>query len=161
MKKATIILGTFVLLLLSSCTSNDGVKVKSSAENTDMSKVKTDIQSVENDWAAALNKRDLDALMNLYTEDAQTLQDGGATLKGRSAIRAQHEKDWATPPRYASIAFETQDVYGTPEEVTEVGTSTEKDSTGNVTGTGKYMAIFQKKDGKYKCVREIYNRDTK
>ena len=126
-----------------------------------MSQVRTEILAVEKEWADALNKKDVNALMALYADDATSMQDGAPTLTGKAAIQAQLEKDFTAPGRYASISFETKDVYGTPDEVTEVGTSLEKDAAGKQTNTGKYMTVFQKKDGKYKCIREIYNKDLK
>ncbi len=53
------------------------------------------------------------------------------------------------------------DVFGSENQVTEVGKSTIKDATGKVTYTGKYMAIWEKRDGKYVCVRDIFNDDMK
>ncbi len=166
--KKTIIL-TSCLALIFSLNSCDGPKnddassVMTTTETSknDMTQVRADISAVEKEWADALNKKDINALMALYAEDATSMQDGAPTLSGKAAIQAQQEKDFAAPARYASISFETQDVYGTPDEVTEVGTSSEKDAAGIVTGTGKYMAVYQKKDGKYKCIREIYNKDSK
>ena len=35
------------------------------------------------------------------------------------------------------------------------------DATGKVTYTGKYMAIWEKRDGKYICLRDISNDDAK
>lgn len=164
MKKLTILLGCLALLTLSSCDNkkeNSPLMVKSERATADMSQVKAEIQAIENKWADALNKKDVDAQMALYTEDAFSMQDGAPTLKGKAAIRAQAEKDMTNPKRYASISFTTQAVYGTPEEVTEVGTSSEKDANGNETATGKYMCVYKKIDGNYKCVAEIYNKDAK
>lgn len=167
MKKTTVLtFGLALIIAINSCketTKADEAPamVKSESITTDMNRVRAAIQTIENEWAAALNKKDINALMALYADDAISMQDGGPALKGKAAIRAQQEKDFAAPPKYASISFQTQDVYGTAEEVTEVGTSEEKDAAGKVVRTGKYMAVYQLRNGKYLCVREIYNRDAK
>lgn len=164
MKKTTILMSCLAFIMFIACTdqkNEESAMVQSEAPKTDMSAVKSEIQAIENAWADALNKKDINALMALYADDAITMQDGAPTLRGKAAIQAQQEKDFAAPPRYATISFQTQDVFGTPEEVTEVGTTSEKDASGKETGTGKYMAVFVKKDGKYLCIREIYNRDSK
>lgn len=167
MKKTTILMCCLaVFAIISSCngpakTGDSTTMVKSESAKTDLANVKADIQAIENQWADALNKKNINALMSMYADDATSMQDGAATLNGKAAIQAQQEKNFAAPPKYASISFQTQDVYGNADEVTEVGTASEKDAAGKVTGTGKYMAVFQKKDGKYLCVREIYNKDTK
>lgn len=166
--KKTIVLtcGLAILLTIYSCkqpaTSDDSITRKESdTASVDMKQVRDEIQVIENEWSDAMNKKDIQVLMALYADDAISMPNGAPSLRGKATIQAQHEKDFAAPPRYASISFQTQDVFGTPEEVTEVGTSQEKDASGKVTGTGKYMAVFQKKDGQYKCLREIFNRDSK
>jgi uncharacterized protein (TIGR02246 family) len=165
-KKVVLLTCLFACILLISCDSTPekteaGPMVKSETSATNMSAIKAEIQAIENQWAEALNRKDMNALLSLYADDAISMQDGGPALKGKAAIQAQQEKDFAAPARYASISFQTQDVFGTADEVTEVGTSSEKDAAGKITGTGKYMAVFRKQEGKYKCVREIYNRDAK
>jgi ketosteroid isomerase-like protein len=166
MKQKTILLSFVAIsMLVCACdgpSRNENVKtVKSEVVKADMTMVQTDIQAIENQWADAMNNKDIDALMALYADDAKSMQDGAPTLNGKAAIRAQQEKDFAAPQRYASISFKTLDVYGTPDEVTEVGSSSEKDASGKEIGTGKYMVVFKKIDGDYKCVREIYNKDYK
>ena len=166
MKRTTLLACAAFFMAASSCnepakTETTPTIVKSETVAPDMSQVRAAIEKIEEDWAAALNKKDLDALMALYADDAISMQNDGPSLKGKAAIREQQEKDFAAPPRYASISFQTQDIYGSADEITEVGTSEEKDAAGKITRTGKYMAIYQKRDGKYLCIREIYNRDAK
>ena len=45
--------------------------------------------------------------------------------------------------------------------ITEVGKTTRMDASGKVTSIGKYMAIWEKRNGKYICVRDISNNDSK
>ena len=167
MKKTTVLSCCLALFIfIGSCkenptTENSASLIKSEAVPADMKQVRAEIQTIENAWADAMNKKDINLLMALYADDAVSMQDGAPALKGKAAIQAQQEKNFAAPEKYASISFQTQDVYGTPDEVTEIGISEERDAAGKVTGTGKYVAVFQKKDGKYLCVREIYNRDQK
>lgn len=127
----------------------------------DMAQIKAEIQAIEDAWAAALNARDLNALMALYTDDAVSMVDKAPMLVGKAAIQAAQEAEFKTMAAGKSFTFETMDVYGDGDIVTETGKSTYKDATGKVTGTGKYMAVFKKQDGKYMCIREIYNEDSK
>ena len=64
-------------------------------------------------------------------------------------------------PEGSTVSYETTELFGDDQVVTEIGTSATKDATGKVTSTGKYIAIFEKRDGKYICIREIYNDDAK
>lgn len=131
----------------------------SSSSTADMAKVRPEIQQVEIAWAEALNTRNIDALMALYADDAVSMVNNGPILTGKDAIRKFQEAEWKSSPSAGTYTFETLDLYGDGETITEVGTSTLKDAAGNAISTGKYMAVFKKQDGKYLCVREIYNDD--
>ena len=125
----------------------------------DMAQIKADIQAMEVSWAAAQNAKDVDALMAMYAEDAISMPYDAPMLKGKAAIKAQQEKDFAAAKEGFTAEYTTLDVYGDGEIVTEVGASATKDASGAVVREGKYMAVFQKVDGKYLCIREIYNND--
>jgi ketosteroid isomerase-like protein len=152
------------VLLLISCNdtpkeANETASVGIETTKPDLAQIRSEIQEVEKAWAAAQNNKDLPALMALYADDAISMPDGEPSLNGKAAIQAKQEKDFAAPRNYATIAFETQDIYSDGNTVTEVGTSISKDADGKVVRTGKYMAVYEKRDGKYLCIREIYNED--
>jgi uncharacterized protein (TIGR02246 family) len=154
------------VLLVSSCNNEAKQTTPQAVATTetakpDLAQIRTEIQAIENEWAAAQNAKDINKLMALYADDAVSMPDGAPTLSGKAAIRAQQEKDFAGAPTYASIAFETQDVYGDGNVVTEVGKTIYKDANGKAIRNGKYMAVFEKRNGKYLCIREIYNKDFK
>ncbi|HMO40476.1 MAG TPA: DUF4440 domain-containing protein [Saprospiraceae bacterium] len=128
--------------------------------SADLAQIKTDIQSAENAWATALNARDLDALMAMYTDNAVSMPDNAPILVGKDAIRKSQEQEFANTPAGMTYSFEVLDVYAHGNTVTETGKSTYKDAAGKVTGTGKYMVVWEKQGGKYLCIREIYNGDT-
>jgi uncharacterized protein (TIGR02246 family) len=127
----------------------------------DLAQIRTEIQALENAWADALNAKDINALMALYADDAVSLANNGPSLAGKAAIQQYQEEQWKTKPAPGTFSFETKDVYGDGNVVTEVGTSAIKDASGKVVSTGKYMVVFEKRDGKYLCIREIYNDDKK
>lgn len=125
----------------------------------DLAQIKTDIQALENAWAAALSTQDLDALMALYADDAVSMPDNAPMVTGKAAIREQQEREFAGTPAGMTFSFEVLDIYGDGNTVTETGKSTYRDAAGEVTGTGKYMAVWEKQGDTYRCVREIYNDD--
>lgn len=127
----------------------------------DMAAVKAEIQALENAWAAATNAGDVNALMALYADDAVSMANNAPSLVGKAAIQKDNETNLAKRPEGSTISFETTEVFGDDQVVTEIGKSVMKDATGKVTSTGKYIAIFEKRDGKYICIREIYNDDAK
>jgi uncharacterized protein (TIGR02246 family) len=145
--------------LLAACLLAFTACQTSSETKPDMAQIKSEIQQVENAWADALNTRNLDALMALYAGGAVSMTNEGPTLTGKDAIRKHQEEEWKSSPPAGTYSFETLDVYGDGEVVTEVGTTTMKDAAGRITGTSKYMAVFEKQNGKFLCTREIYNND--
>jgi ketosteroid isomerase-like protein len=127
----------------------------------DMTAIKAEIQTIETAWAAAQNAKDVNALMAMYADDAVSMPDGEPMLSGKAAIQKKQEADFAKPSKFAGIGFETLDVYAQGDVVTEVGKTTYKDAAGKAIGGGKYIAVFEKRNGKYLCIREIYNQDSK
>lgn len=127
----------------------------------DMAAVKAEIQALESSWSAADNARDADAVASFYADDAWSLSNDKPTIVGRAAILADIKEGFAKKAAGTTVAYETVEVFGDENTVTEIGKSTVKDASGNITSTGKYMAVWEKRDGKYLCVRDIYNNDAK
>ena len=149
-------------LLMIGCSSTETKPAEAAAPTApDMGKVKTEIQALETAWAAADNARDAKAISAFYADDAVTLSNNKPLMTGKDAILKDIEEGMAKKPKGATIAYDVTDVFGDENTVTEVGKTTGKDSTGKVSYSGKYMAIWQKRDGKYVCVRDISNDDVK
>jgi len=127
----------------------------------DPATLKAEIQERETAWANADNARDVNALAAFYSEDAVSMANNQPMLVGNAAIKKDMEASIAKRPRGVTTSYDVMDVFGGGDFVTEVGKTTRKDSTGKVTTTGKYMAIWEKRDGKWICIRDIGNEDAK
>ena len=127
----------------------------------DMVKIKADIQALENAWATADNARDATALAAFYADDAVSMMNNKPMIMGKAAIQKDIEVSMAKRVKGSMASYEILDVFGDENTVTEVGKTTIKDASGKVTYTGKYMAIWEKRDGKNVCVRDISNDDMK
>ncbi len=169
MKKSMILpVITACVLMFSSCQNADKEKAPTTETSVivepvkpDLAKIRAEIQIVENAWAAAQTAKDINALMALYADDAVSMPDGETSISGKVAIQKKQEAEFAKPATYASIAFETVEVFAQGDIVTEVGKTMYKDADGKTIGSGKYIAVFEKRNGKYLCIREIYNSDSK
>ena len=166
--KKTILLVTYVSCVLLFASCQEAEKKETPPATTvaepakpDPAQVRAEIVTIENAWAAAQNAKDINALMAMYADDAVSMPDGEPMLNGKAAIQKKQEADFAKPVKFASIAFETMDVYAQGNVATEVGKTMYKDATGKTIAGGKYIAVFEKRDGKYLCIREIYNQDSK
>lgn len=149
----------FIAFIGLSMLTHSGCQL-SNQSSTDLTQVKTKIQALENAWADALNNQDLDALMAMYTEDAVSMANNSPMMVGKDAIRKDQEQEFANQPEGMTYSFETLDVYGNADMVTETGQSTYKDANGKVLGKGKYMVVWKKQGEEYLCIREIYNNDS-
>lgn len=135
------------------------VRQEAPVAKTDMAAVKTQIQELENSWAEADNARDAEKVSSFYAEDAVIMPADKPMMKGREAIKKDIEAGLASRAQGSTVKYEVLDIYGDENIVTEIGKSTRMDAAGKVVSTGKYVAIWEKRDGKYVCVREMSFND--
>jgi uncharacterized protein (TIGR02246 family) len=131
------------------------------AAKPDRAKLKAEIQEQETAFAVADNARDAKTIASFYAEDAVTMGDDQPGIVGREAIQKDIETYLGKRAKGSTVSYDVQDAYGDDNYVTEVGKTTRKDSTGKVLSTGKYMAIWEKRNGKWICIRDIANDDAK
>ena len=127
----------------------------------DPATLRAEIQELETAWATSDNAGDVNTLATFYSEDAVSLANNAPMLVGNAAIKKDMEASMAKRPKGFTTSYDVMDVFGSGDYVTEVGKTTRKDSTGKVTTTGKYMAIWEKRNGKWICIRDISNNDAK
>lgn len=125
----------------------------------DMTAIKAEIQALETAWAVADNAGDVPSLLAFYSDDAVSMGSGTPMAVGKAAIQKEIEEGMASRPAGVTVAYDVLEVFGDENEVTEVGKITRKDASGKVIYSGKYMAVWEKRDGKYVCIRDIGNSD--
>ena len=82
-------------------------------------------------------------------------------LESIAAIKKDLAEGLAKKSKGTQTTYDVMDVYGAGNYATEVGKTTRKDSTGKLISTAKYMAIWEKRNSKWVCIRDIYNEDAK
>lgn len=127
----------------------------------DLGAIKTEIQAMEDAYATAYNAGDANAVVAYYADDAVSMGNNEPSSVGKAAIIQSVQKGITENTANNKSSYEVMDIYADGNLVVETGKSIVKDSTGTVLRTGKYMSLFQKVDGKYVCVRDISNRDSK
>ena len=155
--------------LTTGCNESTADKTSDAKNNTtqevsakaDPAALKAEIQGLETAWANADNARDVSALAAFYSDDAVSLANNAPMLVGNAAIKKDLETSLAKRPKGVTTSYDVMDVFGGGDYVTEVGKTIRKDSTGKIITTGKYMAIWEKRGGKWVCIRDISNNDTK
>ena len=139
----------FAALIFSACATTEKEEV------IDMVKLRIEIQSMEDAYAAGEKAKDADAVAAYYSDDAISYRRNLQPLIGKAAIRdniaTNIEKD--TTENYN--VYKIVDLFAEGNTAVEIGSWTEFDSSGNEQENGNYMSYFQKRDGKYICVRDM------
>ena len=122
----------------------------------DAAKIKAEIQAMEDAFAASYNAGKTEGIA-YYADDATSFSQNKPPLVGKAAIDAYMKEDVKTLPKGAKLAFEAVDVYPSNDgnQVVEVGSFKMTDSTNTVKASGHYISLFEKRDGKYVCIRDM------
>ena len=120
----------------------------------DKEQIKKEIQTREDAFAELYNTGDLKDI-GYYADDAASFFPNRPPLIGKEAI-VEFLKS-AVTSRSDKISFKTEDVFvsGDGSQVVEIGYYKVVDSTNTATNTGNYMSLFEKRNGKYVCVRDM------
>ncbi|HLF64845.1 MAG TPA: DUF4440 domain-containing protein [Saprospiraceae bacterium] len=125
----------------------------------DLDAARAEIQALEDAYAKASNEKNVDGILAYYSDDAQRLPDGAPTVKGKAGLRKQIQDDMASDTTGSTVRFEVVDVFADGNLLVEVGASIVTAKDGKEKSRGKYVAVYEKRDGKYLCVRDIWNED--
>jgi len=140
---------TLTALILSACATTD------KEEALDMEKVTVEIQAMEDAYAAGEKAKDADAVATYYSDDAISYSRNKQPLSGKAAIRESIAKNIAKDTTENYNVYKVVDLFAEGNTAVEIGSWTEFDSSGNEVENGNYMSYFQKRDGKYVCVRDM------
>lgn len=162
MKKLTylMVIAALTAFLLPGCVSKVETSV-SAEDEINMDSVRMQIEGLEANYARASNARDVDGVAAYFASDAQSMAPDEPTRVGMDAIKAGIRKEMDMDTTGTTMTLKTLDVWAYGNYATETGTWTNADSAGNVTSTGKYMTLFELRDGKYVAIRDIWNDDKK
>jgi len=124
----------------------------------DKEQIKKEIQAKENEFAEIYNTGELKKI-GYYAEDAMTFAQNRAPIVGKEAIIEYLKVD--VESNTDKISFTTKEVFPSNDGnlVLEIGYYQVVDSSNTPINTGNYMALFEKRDGKYYCVREMSASD--
>jgi ketosteroid isomerase-like protein len=158
MKNKIITAGLLLVVVTLFMACNQTKEDKTTAPAIDKEKVKAEIQALENHFAMIYNTKNADSL-SYYADDAVSYFNEQKPLAGKAAIHKFIEDELMNYPKGARISFETVEIYigidGT--FVLEIGAYKQADSTGVVIQKGHYFSLFEKRNGKYVCIRDMAN----
>lgn len=151
MRKSIKLIGflVFTALIFTACTEPE------KKEALDMDQVKAEIQAMEDAYAAGEKAKDADAVAAYYSDDAISYSRNQEPLSGRAAIKENIAKNIANDTTGNYNVYKVVDLFAEGDGAVEVGSWTEFDADGNELEHGNYMSYFQKRDGRYICVRDM------
>jgi ketosteroid isomerase-like protein len=153
--KNKIVKGVFfgcILSLVISCNQQPATPA------VDKDQIKKDIQAKENDFAALYNNNELKNI-GYYADDATTFFPNRAPLVGKDSIVNFLKNDIMS--NTDKLSFNTNEVFVSNDgnQVVEVGYFKLVDSSNAIINTGNYMSLFEKRNDKYVCVRDMSASD--
>jgi len=113
-------------------------------------------------FADAFNAGDVEKLTAMYWDDAVLLPPGTTGKSGTAAIREFFAADTAAVSA-AGLKFvipEAGAVDVSGDLAYESGTYSVTDASGATVDTGKYIGVFQKREGEWRYIRDTWNSDT-
>jgi ketosteroid isomerase-like protein len=134
-------------------------KKEGSAVVVDKEQIKKEIQAKEDEFAATYNAREIKDI-GYYADDATSFFQNRPALIGKEAI-VEFLKSDLIAANSNKISFKTDEVFVASDgnQVVEVGYFKVVDSTNTTINKGNYMSLFEKRDGKYRCVRDMSASD--
>ncbi|HLO81691.1 MAG TPA: nuclear transport factor 2 family protein [Chitinophagaceae bacterium] len=151
----TVLLVAGILSVLFSCNTK---KEESVAAAIDKEQIKKEIQAKEDAFAKVYNEGSLTDI-GYYADDAVSFFPNRPPLIGKEAIRAYYISSIASNTN--KISFTSKDILISNDGnlVVETGYYKVVDSTNTVFNSGSFISIFEKRDGKYVCVKDMSTSD--
>jgi ketosteroid isomerase-like protein len=151
MKKQIKLFGILAvtLLILSACATTE------QEETLDMEKVRVEIQAMEDAFTAGEKAKDADAVAAYYSDDAISYSRNSTPLSGKAAITANISNNMAKDTLGNYSVYKLVNVFAEGDTAIEVGSWVQFNASGKEVDNGNFMSYFQKRNGKYLCVRDM------
>ena len=137
-------------LLFSECSAP-----AAETKGIDMDKTKAEIQGMENAFAAGEKAKDVNAVAAYYASDAISYGRNDEPSSGIAAIKEHISKGLAKDTAGNTNVYKVVDLFGDEKMLVEIGSWSLLDPSGKEIDKGHYMSCFQKRDGKYQCIRDM------
>lgn len=160
MKNKILTLGLLFVLATLSISCNKKSEDSTGTTTVDKEQIKKEIQAIENTFAAHYNSKNTDSI-TYYADDAKSFFIGRNPIAGKDSIIEYLKNDIKAIEKGIQFSFTTNEVHVSNDgiNVTEIGEYKLLDSTGTKLESGNYFSVFEKRNGKYQCIRDIATSD--
>jgi len=146
----TVVYAGLAAFIFSACST-----ASKETKPLDLEKVKPEIKAMKVAISEAEKAKDAEKVAAYYSDDAISYGRNKQPLSGKAAIKESIAKDLASDTTGNSNVYKVVDLFGEGNMLVEIGSWTELSPAGAEVEKGHYMSYFQKKDGKYVCVRDM------
>ena len=156
--KHKIVKGVLICSIYALVISCNTRKEEPAAVVVDKEQIKKDIQAREDEFSAVYNAGEMKTI-GYYADDATSFYPNRAPLVGKPAI-----VDFLKTGLISNtdkLSFKTNEVFPSNDgnQIIEIGYFKLVDSANAIINTGNYMSLFEKRDGKYVCLRDMSASD--
>lgn len=122
----------------------------------DKEAIKAELQAMESAFADAMNAGKPETIV-YYADDVVSYDQNAAPLQGKKAVDAKLAEQVKNTAKGNKISYTANEVFPSSDgnQVVEIGSYKVVDSTGASKYSGNYMALFEKRNGKYTCIRDM------
>jgi uncharacterized protein (TIGR02246 family) len=147
------VLGGVLGLLVSGCS------VASSTRTIDLKAEEQSIRQLDDQWNAAVQKKDIDAAVSFYAPDGSAMWPDAPAAKGTGAIRKAWADMFKAPNLQVSFGPEEIKVSQSGDLATDAGwAKVEMDTPqGHVKEDAKYLVVWTKVNGAWKAAYDTFN----
>lgn len=143
-----VLLSGLSALLFSACAEKKAATI-------DIEKLKPEIQAMEDAYAAAEKAKDAAGVVVYYSDDAINYNRNEEPTSGKAAIQARVADRLAKDTTGNYNVYKIVDLFAEGNMAVEIGSWKVLSPSGTETDKGHYMSYFQKRDGKWVCVRDM------
>jgi ketosteroid isomerase-like protein len=146
--------------------SNSSVTVSNAAEKqkpaADRNAEEAELRAADKAWSDAAGRKDVDAVAGYMADDGETLPPNAPAAKGKEAVK----KGWADILALKDLSIKWEPARVEVADSGEIGYTngmyemsfTDPKGT-KVNDKGKYLEVWKKVDGKWKCYLDMYSSD--
>jgi ketosteroid isomerase-like protein len=156
--KHKIVNGVLIGCISAFLISCNARKEEPAAVVVDKEQIKKDIQAREDEFAALYNASEMKNI-GYYSDDATSFYPNRPPIIGKPAIIDFLKTGLIS--NSDKLTFKTNEVFPSSDgnQIIEIGYFKLVDSANSIINTGNYMSLFEKRDGKYVCLRDMSASD--
>ncbi len=121
----------------------------------DMDALRVEIQAMEDAYSAGETAKDANAVVAYYSDDAVSYSRNKEPQVGKEAIKSYIAARIAEDTSTTTNVYKIVDLFAEGDKAVEIGSWQEMNAAGEEINKGHYMSYFEKRDGKYVCVRDM------